>query len=383
MNPFALAFKTMKKAKSDIHSPLRFNELEQAIHSFHIHAKKTILLISDGAAIEMHFDAWLKSQFEKENFQVLQYQIHKNSCTWNDVQQAAALYKNKNCDMLLGCGTSISASCTKLAAACTIMPKLQKSAVFFCPHIESDLPYFGWMPFGYVSGMEASGYAFYQTGKIHKTVYDLALRPSFLLLEKDCFQAVEKNVRNASLQCVLCHLAENYCTCTLSLEERQNIRIAIRSIFESKESWHDGISVQSEMLFEAYWTLVQMQNEKHSGVLGLIDELLCIEENMAQRSFLPGFLSCMVTYGNEALCEDLHELGILAKTSSSLSDSKSGAKDFLFGLRQISPCNQSTSAKMMDAGQIEKIYTKIRPFCTNSKLAYSDIQAIANTLQPA
>jgi hypothetical protein len=382
MNPFKIlsAYKPPLRKSDNKKSPALFRELEDAFLSFHLGSYKKILLISDGPAIGLHFDTWLKNQLEKESFQVLLYQLPDTVCHWKDVGQAAALFKQENCDMLLGCGTSASANCTKLAAASTILPDLQKSPVFFSPQIDSPLPYFGWMPFGYLSGMEASGQAFYQTGSMYKTVHHPALSPSFLLMEKNCFQAISRNILQASLHSVAAHVVENYCTCTLSLEERQNIRIAIRLLFEVLKKEPADSGALTEVLFEAYWVLVQTQAQKPGSLLGLIDELLCMEENACQHSFLPSFLSCLVSLGNETLCEELHELGILAKTSSSLSEPKNGAKDFIYALQQIAPKNEIQSIHLFQGIQLEKIYEKIRPYCKNSKLAYRDIQAIARAI---
>ena len=302
--------------------------------------KKTcpIIIIDPGIA-KLGILNMLTDVFDKADVKYCVYDKTVANPTTDTVEEALAIYKENNCDCIIGFGGGSSMDCAKAVGVRVARPNTHLSKLGGILKVHAKLPLLIAIPTTAGTGSETTLAAVIVDAKTrHKyAINDFPLIPRYAVLDPKVTLTLPASITATTGMDALTHAVEAYIGNSTTPGTRKDAIMATELIFANLDTaFNDGTNVtaRKNMLKAAYYAGCAF-TKSYVGYVHAIAHSLGGEYNvphgLANAVILPMVLE---SYG-KSIYKKLHTLAIAAKVADSDMTDEEAAKAFIQAVKDM------------------------------------------------
>ncbi len=302
--------------------------------------KKTCpIIITDPGIAKLGILNMLTDAFDKADVKYCVYDKTVANPTTDTVEEALAIYKENNCDCIIGFGGGSSMDCAKAVGVRVARPNTHLSKLGGILKVHAKLPLLIAIPTTAGTGSETTLAAVIVDAKIrHKyAINDFPLIPRYAVLDPKVTLTLPASITATTGMDALTHAVEAYIGNSTTPGTRKDAIMATELIFANLDTaFNDGTNVtaRKNMLKAAYYAGCAF-TKSYVGYVHAIAHSLGGEYNvphgLANAVILPMVLE---SYG-KSIYKKLHTLAIAAKVADSDMTDEEAAKAFIQAVKDM------------------------------------------------
>lgn len=302
--------------------------------------KKTCpIIITDPGIAKLGILNMLTDVFDKADVKYCVYDKTVANPTTDTVEEALAIYKENNCDCIIGFGGGSSMDCAKAVGVRVARPNTHLSKLGGILKVHAKLPLLIAIPTTAGTGSETTLAAVIVDAKTrHKyAINDFPLIPRYAVLDPKVTLTLPASITATTGMDALTHAVEAYIGNSTTLGTRKDAIMATELIFANLDTaFNDGTNVtaRKNMLKAAYYAGCAF-TKSYVGYVHAIAHSLGGEYNvphgLANAVILPMVLE---SYG-KSIYKKLHTLAIAAKVADSDMTDEEAAKAFIQAVKDM------------------------------------------------
>jgi len=297
------------------------------------------LIITDAGIVKFGLLDILTIALDESNIQYCIYDETVPNPTTANVDSALALYKENNCDCIIGFGGGSSMDCAKAVGVLIARPKKTLAQLKGILKVIKKLPLLIAIPTTAGTGSETTLAAVITDANTrHKyAINDFPLIPRYAVLDPMVTISLPAAITATTGMDALTHAVEAYIGNSTTPGTRKDALAAVKIIFENIDiAYNNGkdIVARKNMLHAAYYAGCAF-TKSYVGYVHAIAHSLGGEYNvphgLANAIILPMVLE---SYGDK-INKKLHELAIAAKLATKETDPKEAATLFINAIKEM------------------------------------------------
>lgn len=302
--------------------------------------KKTCpIIITDPGIAKLGILNMLTDVFDKADVKYCVYDKTVANPTTDTVEEALAIYKENNCDCIIGFGGGSSMDCAKAVGVRVARPNTHLSKLGGILKVHAKLPLLIAIPTTAGTGSETTLAAVIVDAKTrHKyAINDFPLIPRYAVLDPKVTLTLPASITATTGMDALTHAVEAYIGNSTTPGTRKDAIMATELIFANLDTaFNDGTNVtaRKNMLKAAYYAGCAF-TKSYVGYVHAIAHSLGGEYNvphgLANAVILPMVLE---SYG-KSIYKKLHTLAIAAKVADSDMTDEEAAKAFIQAVKDM------------------------------------------------
>ena len=302
--------------------------------------KKTCpIIITDPGIAKLGILNMLTDVFDKADVKYCVYDKTVANPTTDTVEEALAIYKENNCDCIIGFGGGSSMDCAKAVGVRVARPNTHLSKLGGILKVHAKLPLLIAIPTTAGTGSETTLAAVIVDAKTrHKyAINDFPLIPRYAVLDPKVTLTLPASITATTGMDALTHAVEAYIGNSTTPGTRKDAIMATELIFANLDTaFNDGTNVtaRKNMLKAAYYAGCAF-TKSYVGYVHAIAHSLGGEYNvphgLANAVILPMVLE---GYG-KSIYKKLHTLAIAAKVADSDMTDEEAAKAFIQAVKDM------------------------------------------------
>lgn len=302
--------------------------------------KKTCpIIITDPGIAKLGILNMLTDAFDKADVKYCVYDKTVANPTTDTVEEALAIYKENNCDCIIGFGGGSSMDCAKAVGVRVARPNTHLSKLGGILKVHAKLPLLIAIPTTAGTGSETTLAAVIVDAKTrHKyAINDFPLIPRYAVLDPKVTLTLPASITATTGMDALTHAVEAYIGNSTTPGTRKDAIMATELIFANLDTaFNDGTNVtaRKNMLKAAYYAGCAF-TKSYVGYVHAIAHSLGGEYNvphgLANAVILPMVLE---SYG-KSIYKKLHTLAIAAKVADSDMTDEEAAKAFIQAVKDM------------------------------------------------
>lgn len=302
--------------------------------------KKTCpIIITDPGIAKLGILNMLTDVFDKADVKYCVYDKTVANPTTDTVEEALAIYKENNCDCIIGFGGGSSMDCAKAVGVRAARPNTHLSKLGGILKVHAKLPLLIAIPTTAGTGSETTLAAVIVDAKTrHKyAINDFPLIPRYAVLDPKVTLTLPASITATTGMDALTHAVEAYIGNSTTPGTRKDAIMATELIFANLDTaFNDGTNVtaRKNMLKAAYYAGCAF-TKSYVGYVHAIAHSLGGEYNvphgLANAVILPMVLE---SYG-KSIYKKLHTLAIAAKVADSDMTDEEAAKAFIQAVKDM------------------------------------------------
>lgn len=302
--------------------------------------KKTCpIIITDPGIAKLGILNMLTDAFDKADVKYCVYDKTVANLTTDTVEEALAIYKENNCDCIIGFGGGSSMDCAKAVGVRVARPNTHLSKLGGILKVHAKLPLLIAIPTTAGTGSETTLAAVIVDAKTrHKyAINDFPLIPRYAVLDPKVTLTLPASITATTGMDALTHAVEAYIGNSTTPGTRKDAIMATELIFANLDTaFNDGTNVtaRKNMLKAAYYAGCAF-TKSYVGYVHAIAHSLGGEYNvphgLANAVILPMVLE---SYG-KSIYKKLHTLAIAAKVADSDMTDEEAAKAFIQAVKDM------------------------------------------------
>lgn len=302
--------------------------------------KKTCpIIITDPGIAKLGILNMLTDAFDKADVKYCVYDKTVANPTTDTVEEALAIYKENNCDCIIGFGGGSSMDCAKAVGVRAARPNTHLSKLGGILKVHAKLPLLIAIPTTAGTGSETTLAAVIVDAKTrHKyAINDFPLIPRYAVLDPQVTLTLPASITATTGMDALTHAVEAYIGNSTTPGTRKDAIMATELIFANLDTaFNDGTNVtaRKNMLKAAYYAGCAF-TKSYVGYVHAIAHSLGGEYNvphgLANAVILPMVLE---SYG-KSIYKKLHTLAIAAKVADSDMTDEEAAKAFIQAVKDM------------------------------------------------
>lgn len=302
--------------------------------------KKTCpIIITDPGIAKLGILNMLTDAFDKADVKYCVYDKTVANPTTDTVEEALAIYKENNCDCIIGFGGGSSMDCAKAVGVRVARPNTHLSKLGGILKVHAKLPLLIAIPTTAGTGSETTLAAVIVDAKTrHKyAINDFPLIPRYAVLDPKVTLTLPASITATTGMDALTHAVEAYIGNSTTPGTRKDAIMATELIFANLDTaFNDGTNVtaRKNMLKAAYYAGCAF-TKSYVGYVHAIAHSLGGEYNvphgLANAVILPMVLE---GYG-KSIYKKLHTLAIAAKVADSDMTDEEAAKAFIQAVKDM------------------------------------------------
>lgn len=302
--------------------------------------KKTCpIIITDPGIAKLGILNMLTDAFDKADVKYCVYDKTVANPTTDTVEEALAIYKENNCDCIIGFGGGSSMDCAKAVGVRVARPNTHLSKLGGILKVHAKLPLLIAIPTTAGTGSETTLAAVIVDAKTrHKyAINDFPLIPRYAVLDPKVTLTLPASITATTGMDALTHAVEAYIGNSTTPGTRKDAIMATELIFANLDTaFNDGTNVtaRKNMLKAAYYAGCAF-TKSYVGYVHAIAHSLGGEYNvphgLANAVILPMVLE---SYG-KSIYKKLHTLAIAAKVADSDMTDEEATKAFIQAVKDM------------------------------------------------
>lgn len=302
--------------------------------------KKTCpIIITDPGIAKLGILNMLTDAFDKADVKYCVYDKTVANPTTDTVEEALAIYKENNCDCIIGFGGGSSMDCAKAVGVRVARPNTHLSKLGGILKVHAKLPLLIAIPTTAGTGSETTLAAVIVDAKTrHKyAINDFPLIPRYAVLDPKVTLTLPASITATTGMDALTHAVEAYIGNSTTPGTRKDAIMATELIFANLDTaFNDGTNVtaRKNMLKAAYYAGCAF-TKSYVGYVHAIAHSLGGEYNvphgLANAVILPMVLE---SYG-KSIYKKLHTLAIATKVADSDMTDEEAAKAFIQAVKDM------------------------------------------------
>ena len=297
------------------------------------------IIITDPGIAKLGILNMLTDVFDKADVKYCVYDKTVANPTTDTVEEALAIYKENNCDCIIGFGGGSSMDCAKAVGVRVARPNTHLSKLGGILKVHAKLPLLIAIPTTAGTGSETTLAAVIVDAKTrHKyAINDFPLIPRYAVLDPKVTLTLPASITATTGMDALTHAVEAYIGNSTTPGTRKDAIMATELIFANLDTaFNDGTNVtaRKNMLKAAYYAGCAF-TKSYVGYVHAIAHSLGGEYNvphgLANAVILPMVLE---SYG-KSIYKKLHTLAIAAKVADSDMTDEEAAKAFIQAIKDM------------------------------------------------
>lgn len=297
------------------------------------------IIITDPGIAKLGILNMLTDVFDKADVKYCVYDKTVANPTTDTVEEALAIYKENNCDCIIGFGGGSSMDCAKAVGVRVARPNTHLSKLGGILKVHAKLPLLIAIPTTAGTGSETTLAAVIVDAKTrHKyAINDFPLIPRYAVLDPKVTLTLPASITATTGMDALTHAVEAYIGNSTTPGTRKDAIMATELIFANLDTaFNDGTNVtaRKNMLKAAYYAGCAF-TKSYVGYVHAVAHSLGGEYNvphgLANAVILPMVLE---SYG-KSIYKKLHTLAIAAKVANSDMTDEEAAKAFIQAVKDM------------------------------------------------
>ncbi len=297
------------------------------------------IIITDPGIAKLGILNMLTDVFDKADVKYCVYDKTVANPTTDTVEEALAIYKENNCDCIIGFGGGSSMDCAKAVGVRVARPNTHLSKLGGILKVHAKLPLLIAIPTTAGTGSETTLAAVIVDAKTrHKyAINDFPLIPRYAVLDPKVTLTLPASITATTGMDALTHAVEAYIGNSTTPGTRKDAIMATELIFANLDTaFNDGTNVtaRKNMLKAAYYAGCAF-TKSYVGYVHAVAHSLGGEYNvphgLANAVILPMVLE---SYG-KSIYKKLHTLAIAAKVADSDMTDEEAAKAFIQAVKDM------------------------------------------------
>lgn len=299
----------------------------------------TVLIITDPGIMKLGLTTRLENALDNSNIQYYIYDGTVANPTTTNVAEAVGVYKEHNCNAIIGFGGGSSIDCAKAVGACIVKPNQPLSKMKGILKVHKKLPLLIAIPTTAGTGSETTLASVITDAKTrHKyPINDFPLIPRYAVLDPKVTLSLPPSITATTGMDALTHAVEAYIGNSTTYGTRKDATMAVELIFNNLDTAYSNgndITARKNMLKAAFYAGCAF-TKSYVGYVHAVAHSLGGEYNvphgLANAVLLPFVLE---EYG-ESIYKKLHELAIAAGIADKETSDENAAKAFIQAIKDM------------------------------------------------
>lgn len=299
----------------------------------------TVLIITDAGIMKLGLTERLENALDNSNIPYYIYDKTVANPTTANVAEAVEVYKEHNCNAIIGFGGGSSIDCAKAVGACIVKPNQPLSKMKGILKVHKKLPLLIAIPTTAGTGSETTLACVITDAETrHKyPINDFPLIPKYAVLDPKVTLSLPPSITATTGMDALTHAVEAYIGNSTTYGTRKDATMAVELIFNNLDTaYSDGndITARRNMLKAAFYAGCAF-TKSYVGYVHAVAHSLGGEYNvphgLANAVLLPFVLE---EYG-ESIYKKLHELAIAAGITDKETSDEDAAKAFIQAIKDM------------------------------------------------
>ena len=299
----------------------------------------SVLLVTDAGIRGLGLTKHLEELLSENNISCTVYDGTVANPTTDNVDEALHLYKENNCQALIGFGGGSSMDCAKAVGACIARPKTPLMKMKGILKVIRPLPPLFAVPTTAGTGSETTLAAVITDAKtrVKYPINDFPLIPRYAVLDPEVTRSLPPFITASTGLDALTHAVEAYIGRSTTKKTRKAALKAVQLIFANLQTaYHDGnnMTARKNMLHASYYAGVAFTISYVGYVHAVAHSLggkYNIPHGLANAVLLPIVLR---DYGS-TIYKKLHELADAAGLSDASESDASAAEKFISAIENM------------------------------------------------
>lgn len=299
----------------------------------------TVLIITDPGIMKLGLTTRLENALDNSNIPYYIYDGTVANPTTTNVAEAVGVYKEHNCNAIIGFGGGSSIDCAKAVGACIVKPNQPLSKMKGILKVHKKLPLLIAIPTTAGTGSETTLASVITDAKTrHKyPINDFPLIPRYAVLDPKVTLSLPPSITATTGMDALTHAVEAYIGNSTTYGTRKDATMAVELIFNNLDTAYSNgndITARKNMLKAAFYAGCAF-TKSYVGYVHAVAHSLGGEYNvphgLANAVLLPFVLE---EYG-ESIYKKLHELAIAAGIADKETSDENAAKAFIQAIKDM------------------------------------------------
>lgn len=320
-------------------SPELLHGMEELVGKLNELQLASVLLVTDAGIRGLGLTKHLEELLSENNISCTVYDGTVANPTTDNVEEALHLYKENNCQALIGFGGGSSMDCAKAVGACIARPKTPLMKMKGILKVIRPLPPLFAVPTTAGTGSETTLAAVITDAKtrVKYPINDFPLIPRYAVLDPEVTRSLPPFITASTGLDALTHAVEAYIGRSTTKKTRKAALKAVQLIFANLQTaYHDGnnMSARKNMLHASYYAGVAFTISYVGYVHAVAHSLggkYNIPHGLANAVLLPIVLR---DYGS-TIYKKLHELADAAGLSDASESDASAAEKFISAIENM------------------------------------------------
>lgn len=299
----------------------------------------TVLIITDAGIMKLGLTERLENALDNSNIPYYIYDKTVANPTTTNVAEAVEVYKEHNCNAIIGFGGGSSIDCAKAVGACIAKPNQPLSKMKGILKVHKKLPLLIAIPTTAGTGSETTLACVITDAETrHKyPINDFPLIPKYAVLDPNVTLSLPPSITATTGMDALTHAVEAYIGNSTTYGTRKDATMAVELIFNNLDTAYSNgndITARRNMLKAAFYAGCAF-TKSYVGYVHAVAHSLGGEYNvphgLANAVLLPFVLE---EYG-ESIYKKLHELAIAAGIADKETSDEDAAKAFIQAIKDM------------------------------------------------
>lgn len=299
----------------------------------------TVLIITDPGIMKLGLTKRLESALDNNNISYFIYDRTVANPTTTNVAEAVEVYREHNCNAIIGFGGGSSIDCAKAVGACIAKPNQPLEKMKGILKIHKKLPLLIAIPTTAGTGSETTLAAVITDAKTrHKyPINDFPLIPKYAVLDPKVTLSLPPSITATTGMDALTHAVEAYIGNSTTYGTRKDATMAVELIFQNLDTAYSNgsdITARRNMLKASFYAGCAF-TKSYVGYVHAVAHSLGGEYNvphgLANAVLLPFVLE---EYG-ESIYKKLHRLAIAAGIADDETSDEDAAKAFIQAIKDM------------------------------------------------
>lgn len=320
-------------------SPELLHGMEELVGKLNELQLASVLLVTDAGIRGLGLTKHLEELLSENNISCTVYDGTVANPTTDNVDEALHLYKENNCQALIGFGGGSSMDCAKAVGACIARPKTPLMKMKGILKVICPLPPLFAVPTTAGTGSETTLAAVITDAKtrVKYPINDFPLIPRYAVLDPEVTRSLPPFITASTGLDALTHAVEAYIGRSTTKKTRKAALKAVQLIFANLQTaYHDGnnMTARKNMLHASYYAGVAFTISYVGYVHAVAHSLggkYNIPHGLANAVLLPIVLR---DYGS-TIYKKLHELADAAGLSDASESDASAAEKFISAIENM------------------------------------------------
>ena len=239
-------------------SPKLLHGMDELVGKLKEKKLSSVLLVTDAGIRKLGLTAHLEELLSQAGISCTVYDGTVANPTTDNVSEALALYKENNCQALIGFGGGSSMDCAKAVGACIARPRTQLMKMKGILKVIRPLPPLFAVPTTAGTGSETTLAAVITDAdtRVKYPINDFPLIPKYAVLDPEVTRSLPPFITASTGLDALTHAVEAYIGRSTTKKTRTAAVKAVDLIFHNlREAYHDGnnMTARRNMLHASYY----------------------------------------------------------------------------------------------------------------------------------